>query len=247
MYEKPYRAYMILHLLREGEGFTHKSGYPLTHRIIETFDITCFSAFFRDGFVTCRRKDPLIRFPKISMNNSALTIYRRNCPPKKFGVFPLPATDMRADNFSRVGIDCLPYPYLVLLFADERPHFVTLNRERPFFFFGHFYLFFQRFIFFIAIAVKLTPGYAADADDAGERDFFQKHLIYKFFFFIRNSSLLRVFDEIFPTIFAHVSPFSVGGISVSHGVFGVAPRTGYVTHDFSPFFIFIHTTICITS
>ena len=120
MYEKPYRTYMILHFLRKGKGFTHKSRNPLAHRIVETLDITCFSAFFRDGFVTCRRKDPFIRFPKISINNSALTIYRRNCPPKKFGVFLLPATDMRADNFSRVGIDCQPYPYLVLLFLFQR-------------------------------------------------------------------------------------------------------------------------------
>ena len=123
MHEHPYRTYMVIGLLREGEGFPHESGYPLAHGIIGPPDMICFSAFFGDGFATCRRKGFVIRFPKIRINNSTLTICRRKRPPKGSGAFPAAITDMRADNLPRIRIDrestLFSFPSLSALFFTE--------------------------------------------------------------------------------------------------------------------------------
>ena len=130
--EKQYCSYMIFKFFWKGKCFSDESGNSLPHCIIEPLDMTCFSAVFCDGTVTFWRKNSGICLPKICINNSALTIFRRERIPKSFCSFSAPAAGVKADNFFCYDINCKLYQILILFIPDIWPNFITFNYETSF-------------------------------------------------------------------------------------------------------------------
>jgi hypothetical protein len=147
MNKKPYGSYMIFYFFGKGKSFSHKSGNPLTHRIIESFYMIGFSGMFSNRTVTFRGKDMGICLPKICVDHRALTICGRKRIPESLCTLPAPVADMHTDNFSCIPINCKPYPIFIIFASDKRVHFVTPDCQ-AFPIFGDRFCFFSTSLYF---------------------------------------------------------------------------------------------------
>ena len=133
MYKIQYCSYMIANRFGKRESFSDQSGNSLSYCVIEPFNITRFSAFFRNRTMPLRRKYFLICGPEICITYGTLPIYRRKRCRSVFSS----VSDMISHDFFCDHINRQPYPLLIMFISYERKQFVALYDQTAFFYCLH--------------------------------------------------------------------------------------------------------------
>jgi len=81
MNKEPERANMVLELLGKREGVADQASTALAEGVIEAFNMIGQASFFADRTMTFGGKDLGIGLPKVSVENSPLSILRRQRVP----------------------------------------------------------------------------------------------------------------------------------------------------------------------
>jgi hypothetical protein len=222
MNEIPYCSYMIFDFFGKRKRFSHKTGNSLSHRIIESFNMTCLSAFLSDSTMPLGRKNLFIRCPEIRITDSALPVNARQRIPQSRASFAITAAHIHPDNFFRINIFCQPNPYLIAFVPDKGPHSISFNGQATFRLILH--LFRNFFIFFIHIILQPTFGNICNPDYPGRREFFYGKSADQFFYFLRYSPVLRILSKLSAALFAFKPLFSIVNFTVFYNVFTLTVR-----------------------
>jgi hypothetical protein len=107
---------------------------PLSEGRIHAFDITGMAGLFPPSPVSFGREDEGIGRPEIGITHGTLTIPGRQRMPPSSGAGGGATTNKAADAVAGGLIQGQPNPPFVLFVTNKRPSFVTLNRQRSFFF-----------------------------------------------------------------------------------------------------------------
>lgn len=78
-------------------------------------------------------QDPLICFPGIGVDHSALAIDGRQRVPKHLSTLSASIADVNPNDFSGVGIEGESDPLFVSLVVHKRPEFIALHPQWLFF------------------------------------------------------------------------------------------------------------------
>jgi hypothetical protein len=118
---------VIGQLLRKRERFAHQAATALAQRVIKALNMIGLPALFSHRTMTLGAQNCRVRFPKIGVTDRTLPIHGWQGLPQlpRGGGITLAQRD--PNNFARVAIESQPQPALLLLAADERPQFVTLD------------------------------------------------------------------------------------------------------------------------
>jgi len=173
MNEIPDCADMILPFLRKRQGLAYQTANALAQRVVQMLDVIGLSARFPDRTVPFGWQRGGIRFPKIALRHSALTIDGRQRRPQLAGRGFIACANRDSHDFTGVAVERQPDPVFVPFVPDKGPHLVACDRQSAFF---CAYPHFAGDVPIVLVDIELEPAFR-DLDgprDARQGDFFQQ-------------------------------------------------------------------------